>query len=346
MDPVNRMEDPIRPAALDDAALADVEVLECPYPTYDLLREQAPVWQDPDTGLYVITRYSDLREILADTERFSNWRTSNDHENLTGLARTAYELFQEKGWVPAASLAGRDDPDHTQMRSVFDAAFRPRRINELDPQVAALANRLLDDFIADGHCDYVKQFAVPLPLIIICKQMGAREEDVWQIKDWTDAWIKGVGFGLTEAEVVWATEMEIQAQHYFQPIFESLRKQPDDTLLSDLVNTVIPEWGRPLNDNELHCAMMQDTFVGGSETTTNALSAGIMLLDQNPGVWEKLKSDPDRYLRTFCEEVLRLEGPVQGLTRMAKVDMELHGVKIPKGSILMVRFAAGNRDSE
>jgi cytochrome P450 len=346
MDPVNRMEDPIRPAALDDAALADVEVLECPYPTYDLLREQAPVWQDPDTGLYVITRYSDLREILADTERFSNWRTSNDHENLTGLARTAYELFQEKGWVPAASLAGRDDPDHTQMRSVFDAAFRPRRINELDPQVAALANRLLDDFIADGHCDYVKQFAVPLPLIIICKQMGAREEDVWQIKDWTDAWIKGVGFGLTEAEVVWATEMEIQAQHYFQPIFESLRKQPDDTLLSDLVNTVIPEWGRPLNDNELHCAMMQDTFVGGSETTTNALSAGIMLLDQNPGVWEKLKSDPDRYLRTFCEEVLRLEGPVQGLTRMAKVDMELHSVKIPKGSILMVRFAAGNRDSE
>jgi cytochrome P450 len=346
VDPVNRMEDPIRPAALDDAALADVEVLECPYPTYDLLREQAPVWQDPDTGLYVITRYADLRQILADTERFSNWRSSNDHENLTGSARTAYELFKAKGWVPAASLAGRDDPDHTQMRSVFDAAFRPRRINELDPQVEALANRLMDDFLADGRCDYVKQFAVPLPLIIICKQMGARDEDVWQIKDWTDAWIKGVGFGLTEAEVIWATEMEIQAQHYFQPIFESLRRQPDDTLLSDLVNTVIPEWGRPLNDNELHCAMMQDTFVGGSETTTNALSAGIMLLAQNRSVWDKLKSDPDRYLRTFCEEVLRLEGPVQGLTRMAKVDMELHGVKIPKGSILMVRFAAGNRDSE
>jgi len=125
-----------------------------------------------------------------------------------------------------------------------------------------------------------------------------------------------------------------------------LRRQPNDSLLSDLVNTVIPEWGRPLNDNELHCHMMQDTFVGGSETTTNAISAAVMLLAQNPDVWDKLKSDPDRYLKTFCEEVVRLEGPVQGLSRMATKDTEIRGVKIPKGSYLMVRFGAANRDPE
>ena len=344
--PINRMDDPVCPASLDEAALADVEVLECPYPTYDLLREEAPVWQDPLTGMYVITRYDDLRKILLDTEHYSNHRTSNDHDNLTGTARKAYELFKAEGWVPGVSLAGRDDPDHKQVRSVFDTAFRPRRINELDPEVEALAYRLVDDFAGDGHCDVVKQFAIPLPLIIICKQMGARDVDIWQIKEWTDAWIKGGGFGLTEEVVMWATRMEIQAQHYFQAIFERLRKEPDDTLLSDLVNTEVPGWGRPLNDNELHCHMMQDTFVGGSETTTNALSAGIMLLDRNPDVWDKLKSGPDQYLKTFCEEVVRLEGPVQGLTRMAKVDMELHGIKIPEGSVLMVRFAAGNRDPE
>ncbi|MDH3644993.1 MAG: cytochrome P450, partial [Gammaproteobacteria bacterium] len=66
--PINRMDNPVCPATLAEAALADVEVLECPYPTYDLLREQAPVWQDPLTGLYVITRYDDLRKILLDTE--------------------------------------------------------------------------------------------------------------------------------------------------------------------------------------------------------------------------------------------------------------------------------------
>jgi cytochrome P450 len=341
---VNRMEDPVCPATLEDAALADVEVLECPYPTYELLREQAPVWRDPVTGMYVITRYDDLRMILLDTERFSNWRPTNDHDNLTGPARKAYERFKEKGWVPAASLAARDDPEHKQMRAIFDKAFRPRRIKELDAEVESLAYRLVEDFIDDGRCDFVRQFAVPLPLIIICRQMGARDEDIWQIKAWTDAWIKGVGFGLTEEQVMWSTEMEIQAQHYFQAIFEQLRREPDDTLLSDLVNTVIPEWGRPLTDNELHAEMMQDTFVGGSETTSNALSAGIMLLAQNPGVWTRLKSDPEKYLRTFCEEVVRLEGPVQGLTRTARTDVELHGVKIPKGAILNVRFAAGNRD--
>lgn len=344
MSTINRMENPVRPEQLEGATLADVEVLECPYPTYDLLRAQAPVWQDPITGLFVITRYEDLRRICLDTERYSNVRPSNDHANLTGNARMAYELFREKGWVPGESLAARDDPNHKQMRAIFDTAFRPGRIKELDSEVEALAYQLIDAFIDDGHCNFVKQYAVPLPLIIICRQMGARQEDIWQIKEWTDAWFKGVGFGLTEAEVIWATEKEIEAQHYFQAIFERLREEPDGTLLSDLVNTVIPEWGRTLTDNELHAEMMQDTFVGGSETTTNALSAGIMLLSQNSRVWEKLKSDPDRYLKTFCEEVVRLESPVQGLTRTAKVDIELHGVKIPKGATLDVRFAAGNRD--
>ncbi len=341
---INRMENPIRPASLAEAQMADVEVLECPYPTYDVLREEAPVWQDPLSGLYFITRYDDLRDILKDKETFSNWRPTNDHANLEGNAKLAYEMFKEKGWVPGASLAGRDDPEHKQMRAIFDHAFRASRIRELDEDVRALAEKLVDGFVGDGHCEYVRQFAVPLPLTIICQQMGAGEDDIWQIKEWTDAWIKGTGFGLSEEEVIWATEKEIEAQHYFQKIFERLREQPNNTLLSDLVNTVIPEWGRTLTDEELHAEMMQDTFVGGSETTTNALSAGIMLLTQNPSVWEKLKSDPGTYLRTFCEEVLRLEGPVQGLTRLVTKDVELHGVKIPAGSMLCVRFAAANRD--
>jgi cytochrome P450 len=148
----------------------------------------------------------------------------------------------------------------------------------------------------------------------------------------------------SEEEAVWSTEQEIAAQHYFQPIFERLRDEPDDTLLSDLVNTVIPEWGRPLTDNELHAEMMADTFVGGSETTTNALAEGVRLLIENPSEWAKVKSDPDTYVPLLAEEVLRLEGPVQGLFRTAAVDVDLHGVTIPAGSVVNVRFAAANRD--
>ena len=344
MTEVNRMENPICPASIDEATLADIEVLECPYPTYQLLRDEAPVFQDPNTGIFVVSRYEDQRKIALDYDNFSNVRRSNDHANLTGNARKAYERFLEKGWVPGESLAARDDPNHKQMRSIFDQAFRPKRINAIDPQVEALAYQLMDDIISDGHCDFVAQYAVPLPLIIICRQMGANNDDVWQIKKWTDAWIKGVGFGLSEEEVLKYTDLEIQAQHYFQAIFDKLRERPDDSLLSDLVNLEVPGWGRTLTDNELHAEMMQDTFVGGSETTTNALSGGIMMLANDRATWDKLRADPERYLKTFCDEVVRLETPTQGMSRIAKNDYELHGVTIPKGSQVDLRYASGNRD--
>ena len=151
---------------------------------------------------------------------------------------------------------------------------------------------------------------------------------------------------LSEEEELETIEREIEGQHYFQPIFEKLRKCPNETLLSELVNTEIEAWGRTLNDNELHAEMMADTFVGGSETTTNALSAGMKILIERKDIWDKLKQDPDKYLKTFVEEVLRLESPVQSLMRNAAKDIEMNGVKIPKGSVINVRYAAANRDDK
>ena len=90
--------------------------------------------------------------------------------------------------------------------------------------------------------------------------------------------------------------------------------------------------------------MMADTFVGGSETTTNALSAARKLLIENPDIWERLKSDQEKYLKVFVEDVLRLESPVQSLMRTAAKDITFHGVDIPKGSVVNVRYAAANRD--
>ena len=332
---------------LDEVNFFNPEINKCPYDAYQVLRDEAPVWLDPLTGFYVVTRYEDLRAIIFDTENYTNAARARGRVQTPEMierARKIGELYEAKGWTPAPTLAGRDDPNHRQMRALFDHAFRPSKIKLLDEFVEALAHRLIDAFIAAGRCDWVKQFAVPLPLIVIGKQMGAEEEDIWRIKAWTDAWVQRLGMMQTEEEALWSTEMEIEAQHYFQPIFERLRVEPDDTLLSDLVNTPIPEWGRALNDNELHAEMMADTFVGGSETSTNAISAGVMLLIQRPAVWEQLKSDPDTYLPALVEEVLRLEGPVQGLFRVTRHDVELDGVKIPAGSTINVRYAAANRD--
>ena len=331
---------------VDDINFFDESVRECPYPAYQALRDDAPVWKDPRTGMYVITRYEDVRALLLDTERYGSGgrAAANATPAAQERARKIRELYEDKGWVPAVTLAGRDEPGHRQMRALFDHAFRPAKIKLLDPFLADLAGRLIDDFIDDGHCDWVKQFAVPLPLIAIGKQMGVPEADIWKIKAWTDAWVQRLGMMQTEEEALWSTEMEIEAQHYFQPIFDRLRVEPDDTLLSDIVNTEVEGWGRPLNDNELHAEMMADTFVGGSETSTNALAEGVRLLIDNPRAWDQLQSDPERYLPVLVEEVLRLECPVQGLFRTARVDIDLHGVTIPAGSVINVRYAAANRD--
>ena len=340
--------EPIVPGSLEEINFLDFKLQNCPYHAYEMLRDEAPVWIDPITGFYVITRFEDIRKLLLDTKNFSNDMRGGQGGSREQLdserARRMNALYEEKGWVPGATLAGRDDPNHKQMRAMFNEAFKPKKIEGMDSFVRDTAYKLMDAFVDDGQCDWIKQYAVPLPLIVIGQQMGVPEADIWKIKAWTDAWVQRLGMMQTEEEEQWSVEMEIEAQHYFQPIFERLRKEPDDTLLSDMVNRVIPEWERPLTDNELHAEMMADTFVGGSETTTNAIGYGLKLLIENPDVWQKLRSNPNKYLRTFCEEVVRLEGPVQGLFRMAANDIEMHGVLIPKGAMINVRYAAANRD--
>ena len=326
---------------LADVDFFDPAINDCPYPAYQTLRDESPVWKDPRTAMFVLSRYDDVKMVLLDTERFTSVRPSR---RPGPMGERVQELYREKGWVPAPTLAGRDDPNHKQMRNLFNHAYRPNRIKTLEPLIDSFSHQLIDAFIDDGRCDFVQGFAVPLPLQVIAVQVGANLDDIWRIKAWTDAWVQRLGMMQTPEEVVWSTEMEIEAQHYFQPIFDQLRAEPNDTLLSDLVNTEIPEWGRALSNEELHAEMMADTFVGGSETTTNALSHGIKLLIEHPAEWAKVKADPAKYLPVLVEEVLRLEGPVQALFRTAAVDMVLHGVEIAAGSPISIRYGAANRD--
>ncbi|WP_108810551.1 cytochrome P450 [Sphingorhabdus sp. Alg231-15] len=327
--------------------LFDVETQQCPYGAYQKLREEAPVFKQPGTDIYVVSRYEDVRAILMDPHTFRSGAEGTAYRMKTGNVERQKKVaarFAEKGWVPEPTLGNRDDPGHKQMRAMFNEAFRPARIKEMDPFVEKLAFELIDDFIDDGHCNWVKQFSVPLPLYIIGEQMGAKREDMWKIKGWTDAFFRRISMMLDEEAELEMVDREIEGQHYFQPIFEELRKNPNDGLLCALVNTEIEGWGRTLTDNELHAEMMADTFVGGSETTTNAISAGMKLLIENKDVWHQLKSDPDKYMKVFIEEVLRLESPVQSLMRFVAEETEIQGTRIPAGSLINIRFAAANRD--
>lgn len=355
------MSDAAKPVSVEDVNFFDPAVNDCPYHAYTLLRDEAPLWQDPITGMFVMTRYEDIKDALTNVSVFTNAVGSaagmtekavkpTDPEELAKHEQMVKEeailtgMYEKDGWVPVATLDALDPPTHMELRRMFDQAFRPGRIRELDPYVEGLTNRLFDDFIDDGACEWVAAVAIPVPLYTIGRQMGVPDEDMPQIKAWTDAWVQRLGLMQTFEERVWSASKEIEAQQYFKPIFDRLREHPEDTLLSDLVNKEIPEWGRTLSDAELQSEMMADFFVGGSETTTNAIAAGMRELIEKPDLWAQLKSDPEKYLPTFVEEIIRIEGPVQGLLRELSRDVEMHGVQMPAGSIVNLRFAAANRD--
>lgn len=324
----------------------DRDVQECPFPAYEKLLRDAPVYRDPGTGFYVVSRHADIRAVLLDPETYSSGGSSRRRRMIMDPERAdrIEKIYEDEGWVPGATLSQRNEPEHKELRAIWDNAFRPGKIKRLDPFLEELVANLLDSFIDDGHCNFVSQFAVPLPLTVICTIMGAPPEDIWKIKAWLDAWIERGGMMQDEEREAWSVRMEIEAQHYFQPIFERLRAEPDDTFFSDVVNTVIPEWRRALTDNELHGEMFADLFAAGAETTANALASGVKLLIEHPHVWQALKADPEKHMRTFIEEVVRLESPTQGLYRTTTRDVTLHGVDIPAGSVINMRFAAGNRD--
>jgi cytochrome P450 len=327
--------------------LFDGSVQQCPYDFYDKLREEAPVYKDPVTGIYVVTRYDLVRQVLMDPDSFIASRRDDARDQIKTLHQQAIvREFQEKGWVPGKSVGQYDEPDHGAVRSIFDNTFRAGKMKDFDDTIRMVLNELFDSFIDSGKVEWISQVAIPLPMMVFATQMGAPREDLAMIRHWTDAWVSRLGMMLPPDKEMETVRLQIEAQHYFQPRIEALRGNPDGSFFSDLVNMEVPGWGRTLTDNEIHAHLMGDTFVGGGETTSNAFGGGIRLLIENPDVWERLKADPEKHLNRFVEEMLRLESPVQGLTRFAARDVELAGVAIPAGSTVGVQYAAANRDPE
>lgn len=332
--------------ALDGLTLLDPAIQECPFAAYETLRDEAPVFFDQRAGFWVISRYDDIRAILMDPKRFSSSATIELARDAVDPARaaSARRLYDAEGWQPEPTLSLLDDPRHKEVRAIFQQALRAGKVKELDPFIANVATRLVDDFLPDGRCDIVRQYSVPLPLTAICSQVGVPIDDIWTIKRWTDAWQRRFSMMQSEAEEEGSIRQEIEFQHYFVDIVEGLRATPNDSVLSDLVNVRLSD-GSTLGYAEIVSHLMSDIFVGGSETSTNAISEGILLLCRHPDQYALLTSNLQHYLPRFIEETLRLQSPVQGLYRVTAADVEIAGVTIPARSLIHLRFGAANRDA-
>ncbi|MDB5702368.1 MAG: cytochrome [Sphingomonadales bacterium] len=321
-------------------SFADPAVQQCPFGAYDELRSERPVYCDPVTGNYILTRYEDVRRALLNTGAL---------RNRTGLVATrsdagANRVYSEKGWMPIDTLVSNDPPEHRIYRTLVDKVFTHGRVAALEPRIAEIVAELIDTMIAthdaQGNVDFLDAFAIRLPMYIIAEQLGVPRADMDRFKLWSDVSIEAVSPMLTLEREIEIAEITTEMQHYLAAEIERVRAVPNDTLISHLANTETQ--GRLLDMREL-LSIIHQLLVAGNETTTTTLASGMLWLVEQPELAETIYADPAR-AKTFVEEVLRTRSPVQTLFRRVAEPIEISGILIPAGALVEVRYGAANRD--
>ncbi len=314
---------------------ADPVVQKCPFPLYDKLRDDQPVFHDPETGHYVLTRYEDVRRTLLNPAIFSN-RTGFLGDRWTPEANN---LFEKEGWLPMDTLVSNDQPEHRTYRTLVDKVFTPSKVMALEPRIVEIIGELIDRFVHRDEIDLLEDFAVPLPMYVIAEQLGVRREDRAKFKRWSDVAVETTGPVTPERQMDLARSL-VEMQQYMAHEIDRVRTTPDDMLLSRLAN--LDTDGRKLDDRELQSLILQ-ILVAGNETTTTTLASGMRIMIERPDVAESVRAEP-ALAKMLAEEALRTATPLQCLWRKVLEDVQIGDTAIPAGSIVEVRFGAANRD--
>jgi cytochrome P450 len=315
------------------------DVLEDPFAYYQAVIAEAPVMVVPGTNITLVSSYDLLAEATGRVEEFSN-----DFSDLLAGQRSAdpdVTAELEKGWPQRNTLLTADPPVHTRFRKLVNLAFSMKRVDAIEADIRAIVERLVAAFPADGKIDFVRDFAVPLPVAVIASQIGLTDTDVATVKRWSDAFADRLGGMISKERELECAREVVEFQHAMKAQIDARRASPREDLLSDLVNARVEDEA-PLDDAEI-LSILQQLMVAGNETTTSTLAGGVLLLIRNPA--EDAKARADRSLvPNMIEEMLRLESPTAGLWRVVKKDADLGGMTVPGGSMMMLRFAAANRD--
>ncbi len=315
------------------------EVLAHPNSFYKQQLAQAPIFQDPGTGIWVVVGYQLVSEATTMVDVLSN----EIGAVLSGGNAEDPDIVAvlDKGWPQVDTLLTADAPEHTRFRKLVNLAFSMPKVNKLEDHIRELVRELIAGSIAKGGCEFTHDFAIPLPVRLIAEQMGLQHHGVAKIKQWTDAFVDRIGrMGGKEREIECA-ELVVEFQHEVKAQIDARKAVPTEDLLSDLVHAQV-NGERPLDDAEI-MSIVQQMIVAGNETTTATLAEGMILLADNPAVLLQVKADMS-LVPNMVEELLRLAAPSSGMWRVAKQDVTLGGVTIPAGSLVMLRYAAANRD--
>ena len=326
----------------DDFSFLNPAVSSEPWDFYEVLHEQSPVYQIPETGAFVVTRYEDLRAVLKNHDVFSSDVGSIGGGSLAEIQQGV--LKNGGGWPHVATLQRTDPPIHDRYRKLLDRVFTIARVRELTPHIDDVVNSLIGNFIDRGECEFNDEFAMPMPGIIIAEQLGLDAGNVATFKRWADAMLGAARAAVaSEEEVRTNAEIELEAQLFLAQVFEERRQNPTDDLMSAMVHSH-GEDEEPLTMPELQ-NLMHQLITGGFETTQTAINHGMWTLIRHPELQTKLQED-NNLLKPFVDEVLRWESPVQFLARRAKQDVTIGETFIKKDSMVLVGYGAANRDKE
>ncbi|MEE2768934.1 MAG: cytochrome P450 [Actinomycetota bacterium] len=313
--------------------LYDPETQEDWYPTYRHLRDSEPVYQIPGSSIYVLTRYEDVLYVLRHQDLFPTG---------TSLRRSdiAQKVYESGGWKRMTPLS-TNPPEHRRYRELVDHFFNGPGLDRRRQEIDDVIDNLIVGFEGDGAVEYVSRFAMPLPVRMITRILGFPEEDIERLKAWSEAWVLPFAGGLTPEQEVWVAEQVVEFYDYIAELIAEKREEPADDVMSSLIEA---RFGgeRPLADQEI-ITILDHLFIGGNETTTFALTAALWILLREDNLYEQVLNDR-ALVPVFIEEALRLESPTQGLYRNVARDVTIHGVEIPAGSTVHIRYAAANRD--
>jgi hypothetical protein len=304
-------------------------LIDHPYDVYRRLRDTAPVHRvaGPDgSPAWLVTRYEDVREALADPRLSLDKRHAREG-SYKGLALP-----------PAldANLLNMDPPDHTRIRRLVGRAFTPGRVDQLRTPIRRTADRLLDALGPHGTTDLVASYAAPLPITVICDLLGVPDRHRTDFRSWTDALVAP-----DPARPQAAGEAVVAMLGYFTRLLADKREEPADDLLSDLI--AVRDQGDRLTEDELMSLAFLILFAG-YENSVQLIGNAVLVLLNHPEQLAALRKDPSR-LPAAVEEFARYEGPaLLAIRRFPTEDVTIGGVAVPAGETVLLSLSAANRD--
>lgn len=307
----------------------NAEQRRVPYETWRRLRDEAPVYHNEKYGFWALSRFDDVMAASLDTATFSSAK---------GIT---LDSIGEPIRLPMMIMM--DPPLHDAYRKVVSRAYTPRRINDLQPRIEELCANYLDPFVGEEGFDFVQDFGMRLPVMVINTLLGFPEEDHDQLREWSDIGVhrEEGKEGLTpEAE-----EAQVLTFAYYHEHVQKRRKDPQDDMITEMLEAdmELPDGTvRKMDDLEV-MGMMGLISNAGNETVARLLGWTSLVLADFPDARRAMAEDPD-LIPQGVEELLRFEAPSPIQGRYVTRDVEMHGVTIPEGSTLGLLTGSAGRD--